>query len=281
MRFGAATFIWTSPFTSSDVGLVRTLSTLGFDLIEVAFEVPGITDPVLLQQELTTSGVEASVLAFCTPERDVSSANATVREAGLIYLRQAVDFACQIGATVVAGPIAHPPGRARFLPAAERHDERMRSIESLHAAGEHAAANGVSLAVEQMCRFDSDMFNVAADSVAFIEEVDHAAVGLLLDTFHMHIEEQSTGDAIRTVGKHLRHFHASENNRGIPGTGQVHWTEAATALNAVGYGGIVSIESFTPNEAELAGLVAMWRPWFDEPDVFARDGLAFVQETFN
>jgi D-psicose/D-tagatose/L-ribulose 3-epimerase len=279
VRTGAATFIWTSPFTSDDIHLVPRLKEIGFDLIEIAFEIPGAADSALLAREAAACGIDTAVLAFCTPERDVSAKDAAVREGGTRYLQEAVDFARLVGASIVGGPIAHPPGRARALPPAERHDERQRAIESLHSAAEYAGSNGVTLAVEQLCRYDSDMFNRATDTVTFVEEIDHPAVGILLDTFHMHIEEDSTSAAIEHVGDHLVHFHAVENNRGTPGHGQVRWEEVAAALRKIGYTGSISIESFT-FKPDLSDLAAMWRPWFDDPDAFARDALSFVRATF-
>ena len=83
--------------------------------------------------------------------------------------------------------------------------------------------------------------------------VDQPSVGLLLDTFHMHIEEKSTADAIRRAGMHIKHFHCSENDRGAVGSGQVDWTGTFQALADVQYSGWLVVESFNAIIPELAG----------------------------
>jgi D-psicose/D-tagatose/L-ribulose 3-epimerase len=84
-------------------------------------------------------------------------------------------------------------------------------------------------------------------------------VGLHLDTFHMHLEEKDSAKAIRKAGNKIFHFHACENDRGVPGTGQVHWPEVGQALEDVNYPGPVVIESFTSQVKEIARAVCIWR----------------------
>jgi D-psicose/D-tagatose/L-ribulose 3-epimerase len=134
----------------------------------------------------------------------------------------------------------------------------------------------MSVAVEQLSRYDSDMFNTATESLDFLAEVDHHAVGLLLDTFHMQMEERSTPAAIRQVGDKLLHFHAVESHRGELGTGQIPWGEVFAALRDIDYDRAVSLESFSMSGTEMDALVNMWRPWFADADEFAARSLEFV-----
>jgi D-psicose/D-tagatose/L-ribulose 3-epimerase len=112
------------------------------------------------------------------------------------------------------------------------------------------------------------------------ENVGSHAVGILLDTFHMGIEEKSQGAAIRRAGKHLKHFHACENDRGTPGTGQVPWKEVREALLDIGYDGIVAIEGFNPEIVDLANGACIWRPMAPTPDRLAGDGVQFLKKLF-
>ena len=102
-------------------------------------------------------------------------------------------------------------------------------------------------------------------------------VGLLLDTYHMNIEEKSLGDAIRLAGERVFHFHSCENDRGTPGTGHVPWSDAFAALTDIGYGGQVVIESFTPAVKEITRAVSLWRPLDASGDELAAGGLAFLR----
>jgi D-psicose/D-tagatose/L-ribulose 3-epimerase len=278
VRFGIATFVWTGSFTDEQLDLVAKVADLGFDELEVVFDGSGGVDAGGLRDRLDQAGLGSSVLAFGLPERDISAADRASREAGLRYLTDAADFAGAIGAKVVGGPIAHPPGQARPIPADDRVAERRHSVESLRALGDVAGERGVVLGVEQLSRYDSDMFNTATESLAFIADVDHPSVGLLLDTFHMQMEERSAGEAIRAAGDKLVHFHSVESHRGELGTGQIDWDDVFGALTEIGYEGAVSIESFGMSGTEMDALVNMWRPWFEDADVFASRSLSFARE---
>ncbi len=112
------------------------------------------------------------------------------------------------------------------------------------------------------------------------EELQHPAAGVGLDSFHMSIEETDPGAAVRAAGEWLVHVQVSENHRGIPGTGQTPWQSLRDALQEVGYSGVVSIESFTPDVKELAGAVCIWKQRAPDQDTFAREGLRFLQQLF-
>ena len=102
-------------------------------------------------------------------------------------------------------------------------------------------------------------------------------LGLHLDTFHMHLEERNSGAAIRKASDSIFHFHACENDRGVPGAGQVHWHEVAAALKEVRYPGPVVIESFTSQVKEIARAVCIWREIAPSQDAIASEGLKFLK----
>jgi D-psicose/D-tagatose/L-ribulose 3-epimerase len=122
------------------------------------------------------------------------------------------------------------------------------------------------------------MLNVVSQGNDFIDQTGMDNVGFHLDTFHMHLEEKNSGDAIRAAGDRVFHFHACENDRGVPGTGQVHWDEVAKALKEIRYDGPVVIESFTSQVKEIARAVCIWREIAPSQDAIASDGLAFLKE---
>jgi len=279
MDFSVATFVWTGSFTNGDIHLLRRIADMGYNAVEVVYDGSGGFDPARIAAGLNDARLGSSVLAFCLPDRDPSSSDPRLREAGIDYLCNAVDVAVTLGSRVVAGPIAHPPGRARALGRKERATERENAIASLRTVGDYANQRGVRLGVEVLSRYDSDMFNTADDAVVFHGQVAHPAVGLHLDTFHMQLEERSLREAIRLVGDRLVHFHATESHRGQLGTGQVRWDEVFSGLREIAYEGLVSIESFSHTGTEFDALVNMWRPWFEDPDEFASSGLAFMRDT--
>ena len=114
-----------------------------------------------------------------------------------------------------------------------------------------------------------------------VEEVGSPALGVHLDTFHMSIEEKDQGRAIRATGNHLKHFHACENDRGTPGSGQVRWDIVCEALRDIHYEGYVAIEGFNPEIVDLANGARIWRPMAATPDALAEDGLKFLTSLFS
>jgi D-psicose/D-tagatose/L-ribulose 3-epimerase len=118
---------------------------------------------------------------------------------------------------------------------------------------------------------------LTSQAIEVIDRVDHPNCQLLLDTFHMNIEERSLGDAIRAAGQRVKHVHACENDRGAPGSGHVPWQDVAGALKDIQYDGAVVIESFTSKVKSIARAAAIWRPFADSQDDLARNGGAFLR----
>jgi D-psicose/D-tagatose/L-ribulose 3-epimerase len=280
MRFGAITFIWTSPFTTAQLDLVERVAELGFDVLELSVEEADLIDPEALREALDRPGLGAVVTGFSTPERDLSSEDSAARAAGVDYAKRCVDVAAAVGASVLAGPLHQPVGTARFIESESRARERERTVEGLRDVCDYAGERGVAVAVEPLNRWESDMLNTVEQGLELCDSVGRENAGLLLDTFHQNIEEKRMGEAIRAAGPRLLHFHASENDRGVPGSGHVPWAEVRDALRDAGYDGVVSLESFSSKIPGLAAAVSMWRPFYDDPDEFARAGLEHLRATF-
>lgn len=280
MKFGAVTFIWDSPCSTDALGVLGKIAAAGYDVAEIAVEEVGVLDHGALRDALQQHGLGASVLGFGAAGRDLSSDDAAERAAGLDYVRACVDVAAAAGAEVVCGPLHSAVGKTRLLEPDERRAERDRAVAGLKEVGAYAGERGVKLAIEPLNRFEEDMLNTVARGLDLCADVDLDNVGLLIDTFHMNIEEKDLGAAIRSAGDRIVHFHASENDRGTAGSGQIDWPTVAAALRDAGYDGIATVESFVPTVPGLAAAVSMWRPFFDDPDVFARDGLAHLHALF-
>ena len=161
---------------------------------------------------------------------------------------------------------------------ARTEDEWKWCAEGFSAVAPHAEKAGITLAVEPLNRFETYVFNTAADITRMCRQVGSPALTVQLDTFHANIEEKDTATAIRATGKFLGHFHACENDRGTPGTGQVKWREVFAALKDIEYGRWVTIESFATGILDLCAAACIWRPIYDSADGLARQGLAFLKE---
>lgn len=280
MQFGASTWLWVSPFTTQSVALFARIKSFGFDFVEIPVEDPGAIDPRIVRRALEDHGLKAVVCGAFGPARDLTNDDAAVRAGCREYIGRSLDLCVALGSSLFAGPMYAAVGKARLAPPAQRQLEWRRAVEELRGVAEQAGGLGLQLAIEPLNRFESDLVNTAADAVRLVDEIAHPAARVMLDSFHMTIEERDLEQAVLTAGARLAHVQVSENYRGTPGTGLTNWMALRRGLEAVRYRGGMSIESFTTDNKELAGAVCFWNPKAESQDALARDGLKFLKQTF-
>jgi D-psicose/D-tagatose/L-ribulose 3-epimerase len=278
MKFGVNTFVWVSPCTTASVhDLAPKARGMGFDILEISCEDPGLIDTRAVRAELDQNGLKGIICGAFGPDRNICSSNSQYVANAKTYMRWLIDAAVVVGAPVVVGPMYSAVGKDHLEEDAARQAEWDRAVEGVREMAVYAGDKGIRLALEPLNRFETDMINIAAQGLDFLDQVGMPNVGLHLDTFHMHLEERSSAAAIRKVSDRIFHFHACENDRGVPGTGQVHWQEVAVALKQVKYDGAVVIESFTSQVKEIATAVCIWRKIAPSQDAIAADGLKFLK----
>jgi D-psicose/D-tagatose/L-ribulose 3-epimerase len=276
---GANTWIWVSPPTDERLAAIAPrLRDWGFDLMEIPVEAPGDWDPARTADLLGNLGLGASVCVAMGPDRDLVSADPDLTSSTQDYLRYCIDAVATLGGNVVAGPIYAPVGRTGLLEDRERAEKVERLVSNLRPVAEYAGERGVRLGVEPLNRFETSLINTAEQALEVVERVDSPACGIMLDTFHMNIEEKQPAEAIRDVGSHLVHFHACGVDRGTPGADHTDWSAIARALADVGYDGAVVIESFTSENKTIATAASIWRPLASSQDAIATEGLAFLRQ---
>lgn len=279
MRFGVNTWVWVSPLTIDELKrLAPLVKGMGFDWIELPIEGLGDYDFKTAGEVIRDHGLGVSMCAAMGPDRDLIHEDAAIRENGLHYIRQCIDAIQAVGGTNLVGPIYSAVGRVWQ----QTPDERARDIDLLvqqlstlaHYAGDHGAV----LCIEPLNRFETSLLNTCSQTMEVIYKVDHPSCKIMLDTFHMNIEEKSLGAAIRQAGAHLAHFHACENDRGAPGSGNVTWDDVAVALKNIHYDGPVVIESFTNKVKSIARAAAIWRAFEPSQDALAQNGVNFLKK---
>jgi D-psicose/D-tagatose/L-ribulose 3-epimerase len=276
MQLGISTWVWTSPASTEALEtLIPHVARLGYDVVEIPVESEGQFDVARARALADAHGVGLSVCAVIVPGRDLLVPEESGR--GVAYLEWCIDAAARLGAPVVAGPFYSAVGRCWRATA----DERERDLDTLagvlRGLGAHAADRGVSLGVETLNRFETSFLNTTAQALELMDRVDHPAVGLGIDLFHLGIEEKDLPAAVRVAGPRLKHVQVAENDRGTPGTGSLPWRGVAAALREVGYDGRVVIETFSDRVEAIARAAAIWRPLFPDSDTIAREGLAFLR----
>lgn len=281
MKFGINTYVWVSPFTTEAAeAIAQKVKDMGFDVLEISCEEPDKLDITQIKKVIDEKGLAPVVCGSFGPSRNLSSENPAIAHTAKAYITWLIDAAEILGAEVVSGPMYASVGKDHYDDPVARQKEWERAVNGVRELADYAESKGVKLALEALNRFETDMINTAEQGLAFIREVGRENVGLHLDTFHMHLEEKSSGDAIRLAGEKLFHFHACENDRGVPGTGQVHWMEVAKAIHDINYPGPIVIESFSQDVKEIARAVSIWRKIAPSQDAIAEDGLAFLRKIF-
>lgn len=279
MRFGVNTWVWTSPTTTEELRrLAPHVASLGFDWIEIPLESIDDMDHTAGAAIIRDHGLGVSACAAMGPDRDLIHPDESIRKNGMAYIRQAVDATHKLGATNLVGPIYSAVGRTWQMTDEERARDTDLLVHNLRELAAYAGDRGVVLCIEPLNRFETSFINLAAQAVEVVDRVDHPSCRIMLDTFHMNIEEKSLGAAIRAAGPRLHHVHSCENDRGAPGSGNVAWGEVASALKDVGYDGPVVIESFTSKVKSIARAAAIWRSLAPTQDDLARDGLVFLKK---
>ncbi|KAF0111934.1 MAG: Uncharacterized protein FD147_448 [Chloroflexi bacterium] len=278
MKFGVNTFVWISPCSTTSVKeLAPRVKAMGFDILEISVENPELIDTKIVNEILKDNQLEGIICGAFGPDRNICSEDPKIRENAKTYIRWLIDAAYDIGSEVVCGPMYSSVGKDHLENSESRRNEWDMAVSGIREMADYGAAKSVKLAFEPLNRFETDMINVVMQGKKFIDDVGRNNVGFHLDTFHMHLEEKSTTVAIHQAGEKIFHFHASENDRGVPGTGQVRWQEIAQALKDAGYQGPVVIESFTSQVKEIARAVCIWREVAPSQDAIAVQGLKFLK----
>ncbi|WP_210485417.1 sugar phosphate isomerase/epimerase family protein [Microvirga antarctica] len=279
---GLISMQYARPFTAEHFPLFETMRKLGFDFVELLVPEAGELDLPVARRALSDAGLSVVLAARVNLERNLSSADPRWHQAGIDYLRYAIDTAKALGASIVGGPLTGNPlvfaGRApQPVSEAERLDRKERCVVGLQAAGRHAQQAGITLAVEPLNRFESDVLCTTQQAVELLDAVGHPSVQLMLDTFHMHMEEASIPEAIRLGGKRLVHFQANENHRGFPGTGSTDWVAVGRALHDIAYDGPISLEPFRRNDDRFGVPFAQWRPPHEDESERLAASAAFIK----
>jgi len=281
MRIGLNTFLYTSPFTTAKApGLFSKYAGWGFETVEVAVEDPRHVDPTKLRQIADRAGIAiGTVCAAMGPGRDFRG-TAREQKIAMDYLRALIDQAAIIGAPKVIGPVYSVTGRADAVEPAQQKKEWKLVVKNLQTLARHAETKGVTVCIEPLNRFETDFLNTCDQGLALLDDVGSDAMKLLLDTFHMNIEEKDQPAAIRKVGSQIGHFHACGSDRGTPGNDHIDWPGIAKALKSVGYKGDIVIESFTTDVKVIARAAAIWRKIEPRRDDIAIGGLTFLRKLF-
>ncbi|MBN8787005.1 MAG: sugar phosphate isomerase/epimerase [Terrimonas sp.] len=280
MKFGINTFLFTSPFTTESVSLFPQFKKWGFDSVEIALEDASHIDAKVVKKALDDNGlVCGSICAAMGADRDFRG-SASDQEGAKKYLEGIIDVMPDLGCPFLIGPLYSAVGRADFETPEDYKKQWDIVVKHLKSLADYAQKADVTLCLEPLNRFETDFLNTCDQGLKLVNDINHPAVGLHLDTFHMNIEEKNQAKAILKAGSKLKHFHACGTDRGTPGNDSLNWTEIFNALKQIGYDNNVVIESFTPDVKIIAKAASIWRNMEPSQQSIAEEGVKFLKKTY-
>lgn len=277
-RIGVNTWVWTSPLTDAALHeLAPRIKNWGFDVIELPVENLGDWSPAAAADLLTDLGLGATVTLVMGEGRELVATDPATVGRTQDYLRGVIDAAHAVGAGVIAGPAYASVGRTWRMSEDERRSCYAELTEHLAPVVEHGMSAGVQLAIEPLNRYETSLLNTVDQTLEALAGLPMDGAGLLLDIYHMNIEETDLPAAIRRAAGRVAHVQVCANDRGAPGADHLPWPAILEALDDIGYAGPLCIESFTADNATIATAASIWRPLARTQDAIATDGLTHLR----
>ena len=266
MKFGAYFAYWEKDWSANYIKYIKKMPKLGFDVLEIAagnFLELTNKDLADLKNCAKDNGILLTSCIGLPAKYNTSSVNETVRQRGVTFLKKIIDVMDKIDSRILGGIIyAYWP--ADYSKPFDKKAERKQSIKSMREVADYACGSGIMLCLETVNRFEHYLINDAAEAAALVKDINRDNVKVMLDSFHMNIEEDSFYDAIKNTGNLLGHFHVGEGNRKPPGKGTLPWEEMGKALNDISYTGCVVMEPFVKMGGQIGNDIKVWRDLSDK-----------------
>ncbi len=259
---------WEKNWDADHAKYIDKVAGIGFDILEFqAQPLLDMTDDHIreLRKRADAAGIRLTYSLGLDPHYDVSSLDESIRQGGVKYLQNIIRKMAVGGGDLLSGVSyagwGTPDG---ILDTKEPYLEQ--SVKSMKEIIRVAEDCGVTYCVEAVNRFETCIINTAAEALDYVARVDSPNIGVLLDTYHMNIEEKSFADAIRLVGvDRLKSFHTGENNRTAPGRGHLPWDEIFGTLSEIGYKGPIVSEPFVMQGGEVGRDIHVFRDLVADP----------------
>ena len=269
-KLGVHALVWEKGWSHDECAraIART-AEVGFDLIEIPALDPGSIDTAFTARELRKAGIGATSSMGLDASTDISSDDREKERRGQERLEQAVSVIRDIGATHMCGILESAFQKYAVPTTAEGVK---RSCEILARVAEKAAASGITMGLEVVNRYESNVLNTASQAVEMCRRIGAPNVKVHLDVYHMNIEESDIGQAIVDTGDHLGYFHTGDSHRGYMGSGSIDLAGVFRALVKADYTGPITFESFSSRVVgqPLEGILGIWRNlWEDSHDLAA------------
>jgi sugar phosphate isomerase/epimerase len=236
---------------------VAKIAGWGYDGVELAIRDPRLVDGDELARVVSAHGLVVPAIgtgqAWGEEGLSFTSGDPAVRAAAVERIKSHVPLAARFDAVIILGLIRGITPAGRGGPEGQTHERSMDYlVAALQECAAVAAQTGVRFALEPLNRYETDLVHTVADGLDLVERVGAGNLGLLLDTFHMNVEEPVIEESIRACGDRIFHFHVADSNRRYPGAGHLDFESILDALSSTGYQRYVSGEFLPLPDADTA-----------------------------
>lgn len=276
-KLGVHALVWVGNWSHDECSrAIEQTAALGYDIIEIPALDPSSIDARFTRQVAERNKLGITISLGLDDACDISSDDPERVRRGERRLHEALAVGRDLGATHMCGILysgfqkyARPPTASGMA----------QSVEVLQRICAEAAKSDITIGLEVVNRYESNVLNTAAQAVEFCKRVGAPNCKVHLDTYHMNIEEADIEAAIRQTGEHLGYFHIGESNRGYLGAGSVDFDKIFRGLAQAGYQGPITFESFSSAvvNPQLSGILAIWRNLWDDGYDLARHAKAFIE----
>lgn len=230
---------------------LQKIKRLGFAGVELAVRDPAKLDLPELERMLNLHRLQVPAIgtgqAYLEEGLSFTHSESLIRRQAMERIISHMNLAEKLGAVVIVGLI-----RGQKITGVGSKQAESWLYEALRDCA--AGNKKVRLAIEPINRYETDLLNSVDQSLHFLDHLKMDTIGLLLDTFHMNIEERSISDSIQAAGKRLFHFHVADSNRWYPGAGHIDFREIMQSLSKIGYNGFISGEFLPRPDPETAAV---------------------------
>ncbi len=277
MKLGVHLGYFMEAWGNDPLPLIPRAKAAGCEVVEISLysKLPDRLET--LRSAADAEGVELTFTTGLQPSKDISSADPAIFRAGLEYLRECLEIVAEAGGILLSGVVFAPWGvrTGQDLP-----DRLSRATEGLRQSAVYAEQLGVDLGIEPINRYETDLVTTIGTANSMVKAIHSPKVGILLDVFHVQLEENSIAGAVAEAGTSIKHVHLADNHRGLPGTGSLDWGDFLTALKATNYRGRAVIEAFTRTGTSVAHDTGTWvaRGRSGNLDADLRESIAFLRD---
>jgi D-psicose/D-tagatose/L-ribulose 3-epimerase len=276
-KLGVHALVWEKGWSHDECArAIAKTAEVGFDLIEIPALDPRSIDVNFTRTQLERNRIGATSSLGLDAETDISSGDPEKARRGQARLEEAIAMARDIGATHVCG-ILYSAFQKYAVPTTA--GGVAQAVGVLQRVAEIAAGSGITLGLEVVNRYESNVLNTASQAVEMCKRIGAPNVKVHLDVYHMNIEESDIQQAILETGPHLGYFHTGESHRGYMGSGSIDLAGVFRAVVKSGYQGPITFESFSSRVVgqPLEGILGIWRNLWEDSRDLAEHALMYTK----